>query len=267
MSASDHRPMQTTNHPDDEYLARVADADPVAIGDSAMSGHVAGCDRCSALVDDLRSLRLALAAMPDPALQMSRPLRFLPPVDAPRATFADRVGAVIRGAFAPVLTAGAALALIGVVGTTGIGSNFAQSAAGGPDAADETAATEADREGFAADLATPAASAEPAPLDAAAGAESAATEEPATLAEPSLAELLERLQQSERPAHVAPPVEPAGPEEPEAADASAEDQAASRESGADLAAERPIWPMLLFSGVALMIGAVVLRWIFQPRAA
>lgn len=248
--------MQTTNHPDDEFLARFADADPGAIGDSAMSGHVAACDRCSALVDDLRSLRLALAAIPDPALKPPRPLRLLPPVEAPRPTLADRVGAVIRGAFAPVLTAGAALALIGVVGTTGVGTSFAPSADSGPAAADETAATQADGEGFTAtELATPAPSAATPQRDAAAGAESAASEEPPT-------QLFES-----RPTTTAVPV--AAPED--AAAGSSEGAAADAEplddAPAELAAERPIWPMLLFSGMALMIGAVVLRWIFQPRVA
>lgn len=34
----------------------------------------------------------------------------------------------------------------------------------------------------------------------------------------------------------------------------------------DLPAERSPWPMVLFTGVALLIGAVLLRWILQPRA-
>jgi hypothetical protein len=31
-------------------------------------------------------------------------------------------------------------------------------------------------------------------------------------------------------------------------------------------ADRPIWPMVLFTGVALMVAAVLLRWILVPRA-
>ena len=31
-------------------------------------------------------------------------------------------------------------------------------------------------------------------------------------------------------------------------------------------AERSPWPMVLFAGVALMIGATLLRWILVPRA-
>lgn len=34
----------------------------------------------------------------------------------------------------------------------------------------------------------------------------------------------------------------------------------------DLPAERSPWPMVLFTGVALMIGAALLRWILVPRA-
>jgi hypothetical protein len=33
-----------------------------------------------------------------------------------------------------------------------------------------------------------------------------------------------------------------------------------------LNAERSPWPMVLFAGVALMIAALVLRWILVPRA-
>src|SRR5919106_4451381 len=150
--------MPIQNHPDDEALARFADADPEGLGDFDMSGHLDGCDRCRTLVDDLRSLRLALSALPDPALAPPRPLRLLPPVEPRPATFADRVGAVIRGAFAPVLTAGAALALVGAVGTAGITTNFAPASgpapgAAAPQAEEETQATE---EGFtAAELTTP----------------------------------------------------------------------------------------------------------------
>ena len=265
MSASDQRPMTTTNHPDDELLARFADADPEALGDSALSGHIHGCDRCRDLVDDLRGLSLALRAMPDPGLVPPRPLRILPPVEPRPATLADRVGAVIRGAFAPVMTVGAALALVGVVGTSGIAASF-PGAASGP-AAQEAAATAEDgqEEGFtAAELLTPTPAAEAPARDAAAGAEGAATEEPDTQAyqvgpmsadETPDPELLERMTQAD------PRVDSAS------GDAAAGDRAASAEPATDLAAERPIWPMLIFGGLTLMVAAVVLRWIFAPRAA
>jgi hypothetical protein len=261
--------MTTANHPDDDQLARFADADPEALGDSALSGHIPGCDRCRDIVDDLRNLRLALSAMPDPGLTPPRPLRLLPPVEPARVTFADRVGAVIRGAFAPVMTVGAALALVGVVGTSGITGGF-QQAASGP-AAEQAAATADDgEEGFTAaelETATPELAAEPEP-DTAAGGEDAASDEPATLADPSLG-LLERRFQTEEPAQGLLPVEGGGPGRP-GTDTGAVEESAAAESAledapAELAAERPVWPMLLFSGIALMIGAIVLRWIFQPR--
>ena len=34
----------------------------------------------------------------------------------------------------------------------------------------------------------------------------------------------------------------------------------------DLSADRSPWPMVLFTGVALLIGAALLRWILVPRA-
>jgi hypothetical protein len=30
--------------------------------------------------------------------------------------------------------------------------------------------------------------------------------------------------------------------------------------------DRPLWPMLIFAGVAIMIAAALLRWILAPRA-
>jgi hypothetical protein len=257
-------PMQ--NHPDDEALARFADADPEALGDSGISGHLDACDRCRTVVDDLRSLRLALSAMPDPAVAPPRPLRFLPPVEPRPATFADRVGAVIRGAFAPVVTAGAALALVGAVGTADIATNFAPASgpAPGPAAPQAEEETQASEEGFtAAELTTPTPAAVPAERDAPAGAEGAATDSAAATEEP-----VSPVYQS---APDSADEEPA----PELLAATADPSATSAASAVDvlepdaeLAAERrPIWPMLLFSGVALMVAAVVLRWIFQPRPA
>jgi hypothetical protein len=52
-------------------------------------------------------------------------------------------------------------------------------------------------------------------------------------------------------------------EEASAAPLVAEDDA-SRTT--ELPAERSPWPMVLFSGVALMVGAALLRWILVPRA-
>ena len=41
---------------------------------------------------------------------------------------------------------------------------------------------------------------------------------------------------------------------------------AFRAEGERLLAERSIWPMVLFAGIALMIGVALLRWILVPRA-
>jgi hypothetical protein len=74
-----------------------------------------------------------------------------------------------------------------------------------------------------------------------------------------------------------------GNEEPAATDAGlapaegGEGSVTAQESGPDhfegletvdgyLPAERSPWPMVLFTGVALMIGAALLRWIVVPRA-
>jgi hypothetical protein len=45
-----------------------------------------------------------------------------------------------------------------------------------------------------------------------------------------------------------------------------EDAERSETMHRDLPAERSPWPMVLFTGVALMIGAALLRWIVVPRA-
>jgi hypothetical protein len=52
-------------------------------------------------------------------------------------------------------------------------------------------------------------------------------------------------------------------EEASAAPLVAEDNASR---ATELPAERSPWPMVLFSGVALMVGAALLRWILVPRA-
>ena len=35
----------------------------------------------------------------------------------------------------------------------------------------------------------------------------------------------------------------------------------------DLAADRSPWPMVLFAGVALIVAALLVRWILAPRSA
>ena len=214
--------MLIKNHPDDERLSALASRDPDAAADPALTEHLATCDRCAALVADLGALRATLADLPD--LRPPRPLRLLPEVEP-----APAAGGWIRRLFAPVLTAGAALALVGLVGTTapifsgaasGVFQNVGNELAGGTDDREE------------------------------AGMESAA-----------------------------PAYAPGGDSEGSPAIQSlSSDSASGRTNDTDgsgggdnaadaaLPAERSLWPMVLFTGVALMIGAVLLRWILVPRA-
>lgn len=106
--------MKPNQHPDDERLSALAGADAEALGDLALSGHVDGCHQCGLVVAELRAVRGALATMPD--LAPPRPLRLLGAATPERP---DRLGGLARRLFAPALTAGAAIALAGVVGTMG----------------------------------------------------------------------------------------------------------------------------------------------------
>ena len=108
--------MLIPNHPLDERLSALASGDPDAVADAALSEHVASCVRCTDTIAELRALRASLAELPD--LRPHRPLQLLPPVADPESSRADRVGGWARRLFAPALTAGAALALVGLVGTT-----------------------------------------------------------------------------------------------------------------------------------------------------
>ena len=95
-------------HPDDELLAAFADGE-----ERGAAAHVDTCDRCAAVVRDLRMLRTSLADLPD--IAPHRPLRYLPPVaaaPAPGGGFA----VLVRRLFAPAMVAGAALVLVGSVG-------------------------------------------------------------------------------------------------------------------------------------------------------
>lgn len=253
--------MQITNHPDDERLAALAVADPEATGDVSLSEHVAACQQCATVVSELRGLRAALAELPDPELVPPRPFRLLPPVAEPRPSFADRVGGVVRRAFAPALTAGAALALVGVVGTTGVLQTMYQQSgpAGAPAAAEEAAPSAAVFVPFT-DAAAPAVT----PGSAPEGAESFASQTPsgrsggylsaAPSAEP-------RASSSEAAALAAGPTMGAS----RAGDATAGEPDAAEPL--TVQEERSIWPVVLAGGVALIILAVLLRWIFKPQAA
>ena len=106
--------MLIPNHPDDEWLSAFAADDPEAV-DPAQASHVASCERCTAVVTELASLRMALAELPD--LVPSRPLQLVPAVPSGSEP-ADRVGGWVRRFFTPALAAGAAIALVGAVGTT-----------------------------------------------------------------------------------------------------------------------------------------------------
>lgn len=233
--------MLIPNHPHDERLSALASGEADATADTALTAHVASCTRCTGLIDELGALRAALADLPDVA--PSRPLRLLPPVEAAPSSAADRLGGWARRFFAPVLASGAALALVGVIGTAApsIGGQAAGPGSGGDDfgtvAQEEAAASEA---------------AAAAPSDAAGGAPAAA-ESLRSAAEP-LADSgeLSAVTASPMAAHEAP-------------DRSSDERDAAS-APTTIGAERSPWPMVLFAGVALMIGALVLRWILVPRA-
>jgi hypothetical protein len=228
--------MLIPNHPDDERLSALASRDDDATTDAALTSHVSTCVRCTETVTELGALRASLAELPD--LVPSRPLRLLPPVaDAPAAGIQR---GWIRRLFAPAMTAGAALAMVGVIGTAS--PALQGMASSGQDSA----------------------------LEAAGG------EGPAS----SFAQVMRSSDAYQQPGEGG---EPAGAEEsPEAAPADGEGQPLARESeGANddrsgvgegdddglttLPAERSPWPMVLFTGIALMVGAALLRWILVPR--
>jgi hypothetical protein len=225
--------MLIPNHPDDERLSALASGDPEATADAALSEHVASCIRCTDTVAELGALRASLAELPD--VQPHRPLRLLPPVDEPAPSRVDAVGGWARRFFAPMLTAGAALALVGLVGTTAPLLGGASSGAS-PTSVLEQARTDSNTDGGAYE---PAASDLDHQLGGAAAGEAASPS-----AEPAVAQPLQS--EAERPA--------------------AADNSGSDSEAFTLTADRPIWPMLLFAGVAIMIAAALLRWILAPRA-
>jgi hypothetical protein len=210
--------MLIPNHPDEERVSALASADDDATTDAELRSHVAACARCTEILDDLRSLRATLAELPD--LTPSRPLQLLPPVE--EAEPAVGMGTWIRRLFAPVMTAGAALALVGVVGTTAPAlSGMAQSAGGDSAVEMFTATDEADAGAGGG--------------EAPAAAESTADDGATT-----------------------------GTGQEESQGRSTDDDGEGDLT--QLPAERSPWPMLLFTGVALMIGIALLRWILAPRA-
>jgi hypothetical protein len=113
--------MQNLPHPDDEQLAAYAGGDPDVTGDATLVAHLATCDRCGPLVDELSLLRGALAELPD--LIPSRPLRLIPPVPAPAPVSA---GGWLRRLTAPAMAAGAGLVLVGAIGIGTTSGFFSQ---------------------------------------------------------------------------------------------------------------------------------------------
>ena len=134
--------MHSSPHPDDERLAAYAGGDRDALDDSSLVSHVATCDRCRPLVDELSFLVSSLAELPD--LAPSRPLRLIPPVwDAAPAAAGPR--SWLRRLTAPAMAAGAVLFLVGAVGigATGFAGLSSKSASFGTD---QEAASASDRE-------------------------------------------------------------------------------------------------------------------------
>lgn len=126
--------MTLQNHPDDERLAALAGADLDATGDRELRDHVAGCERCRALTGDLGTLRSTLAELPEIALPAHLPPFRLPPVAAdrrpalgPRGGFFEN----LRRVLVPSMVGGAALALVGAVGTSGYLASELSLGAGG----------------------------------------------------------------------------------------------------------------------------------------
>jgi hypothetical protein len=152
--------------------------------------------------------------MPD--IAPSRRLRVLPWTEEQPSTV-DRAGRWMRRVFAPVLTAGAALALVGLIGTTaGLPGGDLGVAAPAPGDGMEEFGNVAE------------------PLASAGAAEGGGI----------------TAEASEAPAR----------------DHQAEDSGSERVTAAEAPADRSPWPMVLFTGVAVMILAVLLRWILVPRA-
>lgn len=216
--------MLNANHPDEERLSALASRDADLVEDTALTDHVASCDGCRAVVSELNLLRATLADLPD--LRPDRPLRLLPPVEPE----SEPVGAVgwIRRLFAPALTVGASLALVGAVGTAAplldevtvqLFQNVGSELSGG-------GAEEADSGG------------------------ARATDQPEALSSGG----------------AAPAAGSNSGNDVDNGEVSTDGGAVDEMTTRDLPAERSPWPMVLFTGVALMIAVGLLRWILVPRA-
>jgi hypothetical protein len=237
--------MLIPNHPHDERLSALSMGDPEAAADAALTEHVASCVRCTDTVAELGALRASLAELPD--LQPHRPLQLLPPV-ADMPARADRVGGWARRFFAPMLTAGAALALVGIVGTAspllgGLASSGAAASMEAAELGQGNAGAALDDEG-GTDTDQPVAA--PSAHELAAGGSDAGASSRAEAATGS-----------------------DGGDQPLSSEAEVARPAGSSSDGQQQAfadEDRSVWPMLLFAGVAIMIAAALLRWILAPRA-
>jgi hypothetical protein len=118
--------MQHPIHPDPERLAALAGGDQGATADGALVAHADACAQCNEVVRELRLLRTVLSELPD--LAPSRPLRLVPPVAAEPGP-GGRFGWLRRLA-APVMAAGAGLALVGAVGLGSVALSGMASSAG-----------------------------------------------------------------------------------------------------------------------------------------
>jgi len=224
--------MLIPNHPDPERLSALASGDTDATADASLSAHVSTCVRCTSLVDELGALRMSLAELPD--LRPHRPLRLLPEVvEAPSSV--DRLGGWARRFFAPVLTAGAALAMVGLIGTTVPALenlSGAQPGAVGASQQTEDAGAEPD-----------AARAEGTDDDTFAGVSDGGESATESGAAVPLQSGAVRLSTGNEPG----------------------DGDSAGQLDRTSSAERSPWPMVLFTGVALMVAAGLLRWILAPR--
>lgn len=227
--------MLIPNHPGDERLSAMASRDEDALADAELVAHLSRCTRCTDLVAELGALRASLAELPD--VLPSRPLRLLPPTDEPVAS-TDGLGGWARRVFAPLMTAGAALALVGAVGTgaPALGGMASGGGAAITDVVQEYAAggDAGGEEPQASDGAAPAAAGDPDPSDEEARGNDG------------------WLLRSMTPEDGESQVDNFGAE--------------GGELSSELPAERSPWPMVLFSGIALIVAAALLRWILVPRA-
>jgi hypothetical protein len=119
--------MQHQIHPDDERLAALAGADPDVAAGTELRAHVSACPQCTDVVDELTTLRSALAELPD--LVPSRRLQLIPPVPEPRAAR----GGWMRRLASPVMAGGFALVMVGAIGTSGVLNFGAMSAGASPE--------------------------------------------------------------------------------------------------------------------------------------